>query len=325
MLLLCSTFCLAQPPAAGESTTNNLVHTPGYETSTWGAMPNYMKFGNGPQALILIPGFGFDFTVFDDFMQANKDVYTMYAITIPGYSRTAAPPMPNDTSYGQQNWTRSAEEGLLQLMRVENLRKPILAAHFTQGAQIALQLAADYSNRVGGLIIMGAPAKFIAILNGKPQPYPVKSQVYYVGHYWGPKFYKTISPQAFNDGNYLPSVYSLDSVTGAKLWKRSATQLLPVMVRYLCEFFSSSMPDKWDKIICPVLVLRPTFNDAMLQVPVNNYVRPQFIDAWNEIAQQHPLVQIKDIPNAAAFIWKDNPREVYKAIKDFTAGLNRAQ
>ncbi len=150
--------------STGEPTTNNLVHTPGYETSAWGAVPNYMKFGNGPQALILIPGFGFDFTVFDDFMQANKNVYTMYAITIPGYSRTAAPPMPSDTSYSQQNWTRSVEEGLLQLMRMENLRKPILVGHFTQGAQLALQLAADYSNRVGGLIIMGAPAKFIAVL-----------------------------------------------------------------------------------------------------------------------------------------------------------------
>ncbi len=117
-------------------------------------------------------------------------------------------------------------------------------------------------------------------------------------------------------------MYSLDSVTGAKLWKRSATQPLPVMVRYLCEFFSSGVSEKWDKIICPVLVLRPTFSEAVLQLPVNNYLRPQFIDAWNDVAKQHPLVQIKDIPRASTFLWKDNPAEVYKAIKEFTEALN---
>jgi pimeloyl-ACP methyl ester carboxylesterase len=321
--LLCSAYSPAQAPAAGESTTNNLVHTPGYETSIWGVMPNYERMGRGKQALIIIPGFGFDATVFDDFMEANKDVYTMYTITIPGYSKTAAPPMPvTDTSYGRQNWTRSVEQGLLHMMQNEHLEKAIVAGHFTQGAQLALRLAIDYPERVEGVVILGAPAKFVAVLNGQPQHYPLQSQISYVDHYWAPKVYKTISREAFNEGNYLPNVYALDSVTGNKLWQRAARQPLPVMVRYLCEFFTTGVAEELDKIKCPVLVLRPMFSDAVLQAPVNNYVRPQFIDGWNDAAAKNPLIKIKDIPNAATFVWKDNADEVYKAIKAFTGTLS---
>jgi pimeloyl-ACP methyl ester carboxylesterase len=113
ILLFCTSVAFAQPiDKAHDTTVNNLVHKPGYKTCELGSIPKYIKTGKGTQTLILIPGLGFDASVFKDFMAANKDVYTMYAITIPGYGKTNAPPMPPDsTSYGMQSWNQGVVAG----------------------------------------------------------------------------------------------------------------------------------------------------------------------------------------------------------------------
>lgn len=86
-----------------DSTINNLVHNQGYKVGLWGELGAVKKFGTGIQSLILIPGLGFDNSVFDDFMEANKSRYRMYAVTLAGYGGTPAPPMPSEkTSYAEQ-------------------------------------------------------------------------------------------------------------------------------------------------------------------------------------------------------------------------------
>src|SRR5882757_6626597 len=98
--LLAAMTGFAQTGAPGKDSINNLVLAPGYTTTEWSAVPAYIKSGTGKQALILVPGMGFDGSVFADFMKANQKKYMMYAITIPGYGNTKAPPMPvTDTSY----------------------------------------------------------------------------------------------------------------------------------------------------------------------------------------------------------------------------------
>lgn len=66
-----------------------------------------------------------------------------------------------------------------------------------------------------------------------------------------------------------------------------------------------------------MLILRPTFNERIMQNPINNYVKPQYIDAWNNAANANRLIQIVDIQNSATFVWKDQPEVVYSEIKKF--------
>lgn len=72
-----------------------------------------------------------------------------------------------------------------------------------------------------------------------------------------------------------------------------------------------------DKIKCPVLVLRAMFDNEVLNDMINNYVKPQFIDCWNDVSAINPLITVQDIENAATFVWKDNPKATYKAMNNF--------
>jgi len=298
---------------------NNLVHTTGYKTSDYGAIVSYLKDGTGKSDLVLIPGLGFDASVFKDFVARNKKSFTMYSVTLPGYGNTAAPPMPDSVhaSYGLQYWTNGAIEGIRKLIAKEHLRKPILVGHFAQGAQIALRMAIEMPDVIGGVIAVGAPAKFVAIVNGVVTEYPMQITVPYIDRYTGPQWFKPMSKDAFDKGNYSPEVYSLNRQTGEALWKMSAGVPLPVYVRYLCEFFASDITLDADKLRCPVLVLRTLFSPEVLGKDINNYIKPQFIDAWDRMAKANPGIIIKDILNSASFAWKDQPVEFDKAVTAF--------
>src|SRR5258706_4266390 len=122
-------YCLAALGgyAQQKSIPDNLSHDPAYKTSEFGAIPYFIKSGRGKTTLLLIPGIGFDASVFKDFMQDNEKEYTMYAVTLPGFGTTAAPPMPDSTiSYGAHTWNNSAVEGIIKLMDREKLVRPIV-------------------------------------------------------------------------------------------------------------------------------------------------------------------------------------------------------
>lgn len=301
-----------------DTTINNLVHTPGYKTSELGTIPQFVKAGKGKQTLILIPGLGFDASVFKDFMDANKNNYTMYAVTIPGFGKTQAPPMPAaGTSYGEQTWNKGALEGLVKLIKKENLNKPIIVGHFVQGVQLAVRMAVNYPEKVGGLILMGGPAKFIAAMGGKILDYPEDKMIKLTDNYTGPKWFLHMEKKDYDAGNFLPEIYSLNSAIGKSLWKKSAEVVMPVAVRYSSEYFASDVRADFEKIKCPVLVLRALFNETVLDATVNVYLKPQFIDSWDDAKTTNPLITIKDIKDAACFVWKDKPIETYSAIKEF--------
>lgn len=321
ILTLSLGVCAAQTSSPqSDSSINNLVHTPEYTTAEFGAIPHFVKTGAGKRTLILIPGWGFDGSVFNDFVDVNKNNYTMYVVTIPGYGKTSAPPMPPaGTSFAELTWSKSFLSGLEKLIEKEKLRKPIIAGHFNQGSQLTLRFAIDHPDKIGGAIVLGGPPKLVSVRNGVMREFPLDSMKLLTDNFLAQKWFKPIKKSAFDAGNYLPEVYSLDSVKGKKLWEKSAAVPLPVMIRYLCELWTMDLLLEAEKIRCPVLVLRPTFTKSMLETPVNNYLQPQFIDLWDRAHSKNSAIVVKDVPSAATFVWKDNSSFVHKEIKNFMA------
>ena len=323
-LLVIAVGCLtgfAQSNSVAKDSINNLILPKGYKTSIIGEVPRYQKVGKGRQALILIPGIGFNETVFNDFVTAFKNNYVLYSITVAGFGKTSAPPTPApETSFGDQTWNKSAIHGIKNLIEKEQIVKPIIVGHFTLGTQLALRFVLDYPDLVSGLIILGGPAKLIATQNGQPMDYPLNGLINYTDRVTAPKFFKGMNEQAFNSGNYLPEVYSLTSGIGSRLWNEVAANPLPVMVRYLCEFHASDLRLETDRIKCPVLILRPGFTNELLSHPENpntNYIKLQFIDGWQPVVKSNPEIEIIDIQNSGAFLWKDQPEKTYKEINHF--------
>ncbi len=224
---------------------------------------------------------------------------------------------PAGTSYGEQTWNRGVVEGLAKLISKEKLNKPIIVGHFVQGVQLAVMFAINYPDKVGGLILMGGPAKFIAIMNGKTIDNPKEKMALLTDKYTAPKWFMQMSKEEYDAGNFLPEIYSLNKTIGKWLWKKSAEVVMPVAVRYSSEYFASDVRADFDKIRCPVLVLRNLFSSGVLAAPINSYLKPQFIESWDDASKRNANIVIKDIKEAGCFVWKDKPAETNASIKEF--------
>lgn len=314
---------LAQSQAQADTTRNNLEHPPGYVTSEAGAVPEYIKAGRGKKVLIIIPGLGFDASVFSDFIRENKRKYTMYVVTLPGFGKTPAPPMPRKgTSYGEQTWCKGAAQGITRLIQREKLRKPIIVGHFVTGTQVAIRLAAENPDNVGGLLILGGSAKMMATLQGKLREAPEAEMVKGTDTYWAPKWFKHMTKEFYDKGNFAPEVYSAKAETAASLWGQVAAVPMPVSVRYACEYYATDMLAMIDRVTSPILVVRPMFTAKFWENEMNkNWIQPQFIESWNLAAKRNPSVKLLDVEAAAAFVWEDNPEMVYPAIERFVSSL----
>lgn len=107
------------------------------------------KLGTGADTLILIPCASCRWRSFDEFMVRNKDKYTIYAVTLPGYGGTEPPDLPKWT--GEPLWQNHVIAALELLMEQEKL-KNVTAIGSSFGSTIALKIAAQRPNVINGLI-----------------------------------------------------------------------------------------------------------------------------------------------------------------------------
>ncbi len=342
-LLLCLSFLLqglqAQPGSRlQDSTLNNLVHPSGYRTGQLGALGSVKKTGSSKQAMILVAGLGFSSDDLNDLIRQFKKEYTIYAVTPAGFGGTPAPPMP-DTSvkYAAQTWTNGIADGIVSLVEKEHLKNPILVAHFVTATQVALTLALEHPGKIGKIIIIGgSPYRYYpgqkdgAYTNwAKEKVYTPQQRAKLVEDFWAPKWFKTVTKKTWDDNMWTPNDYCKDSMMGKKLFRESADVPLPVMVRYLIEWMAFDVSDRYRELKLPTLILQPDFKDLVTGIDSTNTASLQQASAkqyliyfhqvaWRPAATSgNQFIHIQTIPGTRLFMWYDNPKAVYRAIRDF--------
>ena len=312
LFLFLAASCLsAQTPV--DTLTDNLHHVPGYPTASWGSIP-HQKYGSGKQTLLLLPGWGFDGAVFQDFIQHHLSDYTMYLLTLPGYGATRAYPMPPDsTSYGACSWFKGVEKGILDLLAAERLDRPVLVAHFAVSAHIALELAAEHPEKFQKLVLVGAPALF-----RNPPPYDTlgyAGRVRVVDQYLAPRWFKTVSMDTWRAGNFPPAVYSLDSLAGRQLFEQANTAPLPVQIRYLCENWAADYTC-YERVRVPVLALLPSFSPALFADPKNIYLT-WYTAEWDKLAAKNNHIRPVRVDASGCNVMQDQPERFGRLLADF--------
>ena len=304
-----------------DSTLNNLVDPPGYAPGKSGTLGNVIRAGNGQQAMILIPGLGFGGSVFKEFMETNAARYRMYAVTLPGFGGTAAPPLPPEgTSFGEQTWTNATIAAIETLMEDEKLRSPVLVGHWLTGTQIALRLAMKHPSRIKAVILLSGSAKMM--VTGAYAPYyesPAK-RIVAIDTYLAPKWFKTVTRETWDDNNFLPGDYAVNPVLGLRLWREAAAPRLHVWIHYLCEFNAQDIMADLGTLTVPTLLLRPGL-EGFAQDPDQNYMVNYCHTSWDGV-EENSNIAVKTIPDSRVFLWLDQPQRAGEEIGSFLEGIH---
>jgi pimeloyl-ACP methyl ester carboxylesterase len=294
---------------------NNLVHTLGYETSVWGTLPDLKVFGSGEKKMILLPGWGFDWTIFDDFIKAHSNEYTLYAITFPGFGKTHAPPMPESPeSYKDLYWSRGIIKAIANLIDKEKLVDPVVVSYFTYSNLIAMRLALDYPDKVGSLIIISGMAKF-TINYPSYEPRSLAQRISYVENVLSKQWFKSVSKDTWDKGNFAPETFCKDTIKARQYWNMMSSVPIPVMVRYLCEYYCTDISLEYSKLTTPTLVVVPAFTPKVYGD--NPYLGAFFHYSWLGALPASSKIQIVTLSDTQAFITADQPAKLYSLIKEF--------
>jgi pimeloyl-ACP methyl ester carboxylesterase len=307
-----------------DSTLNNLQHPPGYVCCEPGTLGEFRKQGSGPRTMILIPGLGFGSGIFDEFMLTHEADFTMYAVTLPGFAGTPAPPMPPEgTSYGELTWMRGAYEALVKRIQAEGLRNLVVVGHWLGGTQIALWLAMDHPEWVSGVIIVSGSTRFTPTDTTRMPYHPTLDfRVKGIDQYLAPRWFKTVTRETWDDNNYLPIDYAVHPVRGLRLWREAARPTLPVWVRYLNEFFAQDVSLDLGRLEVPTLVLKPGLEDLYYDAG-QNYMEAFCHLGWDGAALTNPRIEISTIPRSRICLWYDQPELFDEAVENFVARLGR--
>ncbi|MCI0330233.1 MAG: alpha/beta hydrolase [candidate division Zixibacteria bacterium] len=306
-----------------DSTLNNLVDPPGYQTAPLGTLGEVVHTGTGNQAMILVPGLGFGAHVFDEFMAGLSDQYRMYAVTLPGFGGTAAPPCSDGKiSFGEQTWTSGGLAAIEKLIEEEKIENPILVGHWLGGTQIAVRLALKHPGKIKGVVLLSGAAKMLvtdtayATYYGTPE-----RRVSSIDKYLAPLWFKTVTRETWDDNNFLPGDYAVNPIRGLRLWREAASPKLHVWIRYLCEFNAQDISVEMPKLAVPTLLLKPGLEGNFFD-PGQNYMELFCLKSWEGSVEKNPKITVKTIPNSRACLWFDQPEEVNRAVVDFLKSVD---
>lgn len=317
-----------------QAAINNLAHPPSYQTGTWGTLGKVEKFGDpdyaptsrgsvgqaGTQDMILLPGWGLDASVFSAFIKRHEKDYRIWAVTFPGFGGTPAPPMPAQSEvYRDLNWTKGILKGLNDLIDREKIKSPIVVSLFSYSNLIALRMALDYPEKIGKVIIISGIGKFMGNYPSY-EPRSLDARCNFIEKYLAPQWFKTVSVDTWNKGNFVPGTFSKDSIAAARHWNMMSAVPIPVMVRYLCEFYCTDLSLEYSKLTVPTLIVIPAFTPAFLAKPEHSYIAPFFHSSWIGALPGSAQIQMTTISDAHAFIMDDQPDKLNKVINEFITG-----
>jgi pimeloyl-ACP methyl ester carboxylesterase len=104
------------------------------------------KSGKGKSSIIFIPGFSCSAKVWDDTKKVYESNYTCYSLTMAGFA--GVQPQAEPTF---KNW----EKGIAGFIKENKIDKPFIVGH-SMGGGLALALAADYPDLIGGIVVVDA-------------------------------------------------------------------------------------------------------------------------------------------------------------------------
>lgn len=300
-----------------DSSLNNLVDPPDYETGELGVLGRVETRGSGPGTMILIPGLGFGGDVFDPLVERLSGEFTLHAVTLPGFGGTPAPPTPPEgTSFGEQTWTRGALAGLEQLLEREHPEPVVVVGHWLTGTQLALRLALEHPDRVRAVILLAGSARWVAADPASREEVPLDRRVGRVDEALAPRWFRTVTRETWDDNNFLPGDYAAHPVLGLRLWRRAARPPLHVWVRYLCEFLAQDITLELERLAVPTLLLQPGL-EGVFREPGNAYLDAYVHGSWGDAVSATPALTADTLADTRVVPWADRPGAVYERVRAF--------
>jgi pimeloyl-ACP methyl ester carboxylesterase len=303
-------------------------------TTPLGALGHVEKMGRGPIPLILVPDYGTDWTFYRSFMERNRDRYTMYAVTLPGFGGTPAPPKPAFYDPAATPWWDGAEQSLLSLIAKHKLDRPVVVG--TQiGAYLATRLALNHPKNIRGAVglndLVSMPlltsdnpnarlswSERQRLIAGRPDLMGLLAEFRPQVRLTPAAAEQTLSQMPPQVQQYVLGLNTRKAERGKSLYLEFMARTDPRSQGYLNELIGADLTDGLKKLQVPLLVI-PSLHDD--KSPGRG---GPALSQWQEIKQQSPAIPLTLAPfeNTRNYAVEEAPEALDRAIAAFVAGTS---
>ncbi|MEW6735097.1 MAG: alpha/beta fold hydrolase [Acidobacteriota bacterium] len=311
----------------GTFLTSGPVKPLGQTTTPWGQLGQVEKRGRGATPMILIAPVGFDWTIYQTFMERNADRYTMYGVTLPGSGNTPLPTNPKYFDPMSTPWWESARQGILTLIEKQKLNKPVIVG-LQSGAYLAARLALDQPDKVRAAVMLCglahtpqpsetdpdrpmtlAERRQSATLRVAAMVTDLWPRVTLASREGGEKLLQTFS-------RFYPPGLSHHQNRNNELFLMSALDSSLYAWRYFHELALTDLATELGKLTVPVLAITADHDDASTMQGTPDTTQ------WTEVKLRYPSIPltISRFENSRLFVTDDAPEDLDAAINAFLTG-----
>lgn len=263
------------------------------------------RHGSGAPPLILIPGLSSGGWVWGQTVRDLAPGHAIYVVTLPGFDgRPAVEGDPFD----------AARTALAALIAERKLAQPVLVGH-SLGATLALALAQDLPQQIGGVVAIDGLPVFPRTENATPEQRVAMAEASAarMGALAGPAF-------AAQQQQYMRSTGMVDMGKADDAARLSSRSDPAAVAAYVGAVLKRDLRPGLAGIRAPVLALVPWYApDAVL---LDNIGSADKLAYYRELLSGTPRLQVESIDKARHFAMIDQPEAVSEAIRRFIKRLH---
>ena len=261
------------------------------------------RHGGGGRPLILIPGLASGGWVWQETVREFAKEHTLYVVTLPGFDgRPALAGNPFD----------GARAALTELIAARRLVKPVLVGH-SIGATLAIALAEDLGDRIGGAVALDGLAVFPRTEDTPPEQRAALAESFR-------QRMAAATPQAFaaQQQQYMRAAGVVDMAKADDLARLTARSDPAAAAAFAGAVLALDLRPGLAKIRAPLLLLVPSYdpdNVAMGGTAIEK------LAYYRNLSAGTPKLDVQRIDNARHFAMLDQPRAVNDALRQFLKTL----
>jgi pimeloyl-ACP methyl ester carboxylesterase len=253
-------------------------------------------------ALIFIPGLACDSQSWENTLPAFEKDHAIYLITFAGFSGKPALAKLNKKP------RQLVENALLELIRKENLNKPILIGH-SIGATLSTWFSIQYSEKIRAVVaIDGLPVMPFSENMSAPQRTEMAARLL--------EQMQNVSmqQQAAQQKQYMRTIGVIDEKQADKLAGRSGLSDPKTVAHFMADIFEMDLRSDLNKIQVPVMLVSPYYEEDMKKMKMTEEAKHNY---WAKLAQGIPQLSVVGIAGSRHFPMYDQSNVLNTKLKNF--------
>jgi len=257
------------------------------------------RHGSKGRPIILIPGLASGPWVWQDVIRQFKDQFTLYVVTLPGFDGRPAPAgEPLD----------GARTALRELIASRKLAAPVLIGH-SLGGILALAVAEDLGNGVGGVVALDGLPVFPGTENMPPEQRPQAAQSVRERMATNNPAAWAMQQRQYMRGQGVLDIGKADDITPLLLKSDRAA-----VGAYVADVLALDLRPGLAKITAPVLVVAPFYQYDNVQ---NAMTAEDKVEHYRSLVEGIPSVDVVSIAPSRHFLMFDQPQALAGILRRY--------